>query len=68
MVNAKWIERKFIILLVDGPTTKKNNWNTYIRYRYKLAKFKKQNPAEYNNLVNKMVALNKEFEDKVFLS
>ena len=55
MVNADRVKRKLPSLLVDGSTTKKKNWNSLMRNRYLVDRFKKQNPERYNALLNKTV-------------
>ena len=55
MVNADRVKRKLPSLLVDGSTTKKKNWNSLMRNRYLVDRFKKQNPERYTALLNKTV-------------
>ena len=65
MVNAKRVEQKLPSLFVDGPTTKKKNKNSLIRYRYRLKQFKKKKPGLYNTLMNEHVAVLEKIETAV---
>lgn len=56
MVNADRVKRKLPSLLVDGSTTKKKSWNSFMRYRYRMAKFNKSNPEKFNTLTNRIIA------------
>jgi hypothetical protein len=55
LVNADRVNRKLPSLLVEGSTTKKKSWNSLMCYRYRIAKFKKNNPEKFNTLANKLI-------------
>jgi hypothetical protein len=65
LVNADRVKRKLPSLLVDGVTTKKKSWNSLMRYRYGLSRFKKKHPERYNALANKLIADLAEIEKAV---
>jgi hypothetical protein len=65
LVNADRVKRKLPSLLVDGSTTKKKGWNTLMRYRYRITKFKKNNPEKFNTLTNKLIFDLSEFEKEL---
>jgi hypothetical protein len=54
-VNADRVKRKLPSLLVDGSTTKKNSWNSLMRYRYRFTQFKKQQPEKYYSITNRIL-------------
>ena len=56
MVNADRVKRKLPSLLVDDSTTKKKNWNSFMRYRYRFIQFKKRQPEKFNSLTNRVLA------------
>ena len=53
------------MLLVDGKTTKKKGWNSLMRNRYRIDKFKRRNPELYNTLANEHVAVLEKIETAV---
>ena len=55
MVNADRVKRKLPSLLVDGSTTKKNSWNSLMRYRYRVTQFKKRQPEKFNSITNRIL-------------
>jgi hypothetical protein len=55
LVNADRVERKLPSLLVDNSTTKKKNWNSFMRYRYRFAQFKKRQPEKFNSITNRIL-------------
>jgi hypothetical protein len=55
-VNADRVKRKLPSLLVDDSTTKKKNWNSFMRYRYRFIQFKKRQPEKFNSLTNRVLA------------
>ena len=65
MVNAKRVESKLPCLLVNGSTTKKKSWNSLMRNRYRLGKFKKDNPEKFNVLMNKTMDNFNEWEKAI---
>ena len=65
MVNADRVKRKLPSLLVDGPTTKKKGWNSLMRYRYQLKRFKKRKPESYDTLINEYVTVLTKIEKAV---
>jgi hypothetical protein len=50
------VKRKLPSLLVDDSTTKKKNWNSLMRYRYRFIQFKKRQPEKFNSLTNRVLA------------
>jgi hypothetical protein len=42
LVNAEPVKRKLLSLLVDGTTTKKKSWNSFMRYRCNFEQLKKK--------------------------
>ncbi|MDT8781517.1 MAG: hypothetical protein IAX22_02565 [Candidatus Bathyarchaeota archaeon] len=62
MVNSKRLESKLPGLLTDGPTTRKRNYNSRMRNRYRLSALKKNDPKLYNFLINRTVVLFVEWE------
>jgi hypothetical protein len=54
-LNADRVKRKLPSLLVDGSTTKKNNWNSLMRYRYRFIQFKKVQPEEFSSITNRIL-------------
>jgi hypothetical protein len=65
MVNADRVKRKLPSLLVDGDTSKKANYNKFMRTRYRLSRFKRRNPERFNTLTNKVIADLAELEKAV---
>ena len=55
MVNADRVKRKLPSLLVDGSTTKKKNWNSLMRYRYRFIQFRKRHPEKFNSITNRIL-------------
>jgi hypothetical protein len=55
LVNADRVKRKLPSLLIDGSTTEKKSWNTLMRYRYRITQFKRQRPAKYNSITNRIL-------------
>jgi len=55
-LNADRIKRKLPSLLVDDSTTKKQNWNTLMRYRYRFTRFKKREPEKFNSITNRILS------------
>jgi hypothetical protein len=55
MVNVDRVKRKLPSLLVDSKTTEKEGWSSLMRYRYRMAKFKKNNQERYNTLTNRLI-------------
>lgn len=63
MVNASRVNRKIPSLLIDNCSKRnKRGWNKYMRYSYRLQRFKKQNPEKANALLNKLIEVLKEYE------
>ena len=57
MVNADRVKRKLLSLLVDDCSNRhKEDWNKFMRSRYRLEQFKKKNPEKFNTLTNKIIA------------
>lgn len=54
-MNADRVKRKLPSLLVNDSTTKKNNWNSLMRYRYRFAQFKKRQPEKFNSITNRIL-------------
>jgi hypothetical protein len=54
-VNADRVKRKIPSLLVDGSTTKKKNWNSLMRYRYRFTQFKKRQPEKFDSIANRII-------------
>jgi len=44
MVNQKRLFNKLPELLIDGPTTIRQNYNDYFSYRYRLQQLKRKKP------------------------
>jgi len=55
LVNADRVKRGLPSLLVDGSTTGKESWNSLIRYRYRITKFKKLKPEKFNTITNRIL-------------
>jgi inorganic pyrophosphatase/exopolyphosphatase len=55
MVNADRVKAKLPSLLIDGSTTEKQNWNSLMRYRYRLSYFKKRQPEKFNSITNRIL-------------
>jgi hypothetical protein len=55
VLNAVRVKRKLPSLLVDDSTTKKKSWNSLMRYRYRLAQFKKRQPEKFNSIANRII-------------
>jgi hypothetical protein len=64
-LNADRVKRKLPSLLVDDSTTKKKNWNSLMRYRYRFTQFKKRQPEKFNSITNHILADLEEFEKAV---
>ena len=64
-MNADRVKRKLPSLLVDDSTTKKKNWNSLMRYRYRFTQFKKRQPEKFNSITNHILADLEEFEKAV---
>jgi hypothetical protein len=56
LVNADRVKRKLPSLLIDGSTTKREDWNSLMRYRYRFTRFKKWQPEKYNSITNRIFA------------
>jgi len=54
-LNADRVKRKLPSLLVDDSTTKKKDWNSLMRYRYRFTQFKKRQPGKYNSMTNRIL-------------
>jgi hypothetical protein len=54
-LNADRVKRKLPSLLVNDSTTKKNNWNSLMRYRYRFIQFKKRHPERFNAITNRIL-------------
>jgi hypothetical protein len=65
LVNADRVKRKLPSLLVDGDTSKKANYNKFMRTRYRLSRFKRRNPERFNTLTNKVISDLAELEKAV---
>jgi hypothetical protein len=57
MVNANRVKRKLPGLLVDQETTKRKGWNSFMRCRYQLERFKKRTPQRFNTLTNQLIVV-----------
>jgi hypothetical protein len=55
LVNADRVKRKLPSLLIDSSTTEKESWNNLMRYRYRLAQFKRQQPKKFNSITNRIL-------------
>jgi len=55
-LNADRVKRKLPSLLVDGSTTDKKSWNSLMRYRYRVAQFKKRHPEKFNSISNRILS------------
>jgi hypothetical protein len=66
LVNAKRIVKKLPSLLVNDSTTKKENWNSFMRYRHRFRQFKKKYPEKYSALTNRVIADLEEIEKAVY--
>ena len=55
MVNADRVKRKLPSLLVEGSTTRKESWNSLMRYRYRFTQFKKKQPEKFNSITNRIL-------------
>lgn len=64
MVNADRVKRKLPSLLLDYETGTKENNASFMKNRYQLTRFKKNNPQEYEFLLNRLIFVLKEFERK----
>ena len=66
MVNTDHVKRKLPSLLVDDCSNRhKKSWNKFMRSRYQLEQFKKNNPEKFNTLTNKVIADLKKIEKAV---
>jgi hypothetical protein len=54
-LNADRVKRKLPSLLVDDSTTKKENWNSLMRYRYRFTQFKRQQPKKFDSITNRIL-------------
>ena len=54
-MNADRVKRKLPSLLVDDSTTKKKNWNTLMRYRYRFNLLKKREPNKFNSIIARII-------------
>lgn len=57
MVNAKRVIRKLPALLCDGDTSKRSNYNAFMRYRFRLMQLRRRNPQRYTALTNELVGV-----------
>ena len=55
MVSTDRVKRKLPSLLIDDSTTKKKEWNSLMRYRYRFAQFKKRQPKKFNSITNRII-------------
>ena len=62
MVNADRVKRKLPSLLVDGDTSKRKQWNKFMRNRYRLLQLQKRNPERYNTLTIQLLNLLREID------
>jgi hypothetical protein len=65
MVNADRVKRKLPSLLCNGDTSKKENKNMFMRNRYRMIQFQKQNPQRFNCLINQFCAILDEIESEM---
>jgi hypothetical protein len=66
MVNADRVKHRLPSLLVDDCSNRhKKSWNKFMRSRYQLQKFNKNNPEKFNNLTNRVIADLTELEKAV---
>lgn len=65
MVNADRVKRKLPSLLIDDSTTKKEDWNSLMRYRYRFTQLKKRQPERFNSLTNRILVDLTELEKAV---
>jgi hypothetical protein len=55
--KAKKIEKKIVsLILADCSNRRKKSWNQYSRMHYRVRKFKKKNPDQFNACLNMIVA------------
>jgi hypothetical protein len=55
LVNAARVKRKLPSLLIDESSTKKKNWNSLMRYRYRFTQLKKRQPEKFDSITNRIL-------------
>ncbi len=55
MVNADRVKRKLPSLLVEGNTTEKKNWNSFMLYRYRFTQFEKRQPEKFHSITSRIL-------------
>ncbi len=64
-MNAVRCKRKLPSLLVDGSTTRKENFNRFFLMRRKLNRLEKGSPERYNTLMVKYIAVLNEIKSAI---
>jgi len=61
-VNADRVKEKLPGLLTSGKTTKRKNWNEFMRKREQLQRFVRDNPQRFNSLTNQLISILNEID------
>ncbi|MCW4047481.1 MAG: hypothetical protein NWE99_07980 [Candidatus Bathyarchaeota archaeon] len=56
-MNPRRIIKKLPALLCDGDTSKRSNYNAFMRRRYQLTQFRRRSPARFNMLTSELFAV-----------
>ncbi|HLN44632.1 MAG TPA: hypothetical protein VK209_02895 [Candidatus Sulfotelmatobacter sp.] len=54
-MNADRVKRKLPSLLVNDSTTRREDWNSLMRYRYRFGQLKRRNPEKFSSLTNRVL-------------
>jgi DNA-directed RNA polymerase subunit F len=65
MVNVDRVKKKIPSLLCRGSTSERKNNNAFMRNRYRLQQFVKQNPERFSTLINELVSVLEKIENEV---
>ncbi|MBT0160015.1 hypothetical protein G4O51_08520 [Candidatus Bathyarchaeota archaeon A05DMB-2] len=57
MVNAKRVVKKLPALLCDGDTSRREGYNAFMRYRFRLSRLKRRSPERFNTLTVELVGV-----------
>jgi hypothetical protein len=56
LLNAERVKSKLPSLLVENSTTERKSWNSLMRNRYRLNRFRRRHPEKFNSLTNRVLA------------
>ena len=57
MVNSKRVVKKLPALLCDSDTSRRECYNAFMRYRFRLQQLKRRRPERFNTLTFELVGV-----------